>query len=466
MEPDRKPKPGRRLVLCFDGTGNHYKGNESDSNVVKIYEMLDRNDKRQFHYYQPGIGTFAVEAMGAPNSWFGRIKSTVRGIIDKAVGTTFEYHVSSGYRFLMRYYKPGDDIYIFGFSRGAYTARFLAEMIEHVGLLSQGNEEMIRFVFASFSKVQRSRGKPNKSAKEIQDLLYLQKFKSTFCRPEVRVHFLGLFDCVNSVSQYEVPYSRHSYRYIAPSPAKHIRHAIAIHERRLKFKPELFTFEDDNAAADIKEVWFAGNHCDVGGGFSYEGDIKRLLSDIPLAWMIEEVISLEDCPTGQLKFHCDHLEAIAHSSVAPPVPCTNGQHNGTSTNGVSTNGASASNGASPRNDCGEYKGTHHHDYLVFGRGTPWYRTMMWWSMELLPFFTRLELEQNHWKPRYWPPNCGAERDIPTDAHIHISVEQLHRAGVLKKMPKLGGDEAPMLQDPLIVVRFLRRALPWNWGRSS
>lgn len=116
----------------------------------------------------------------------------------------------------MKFYSPGDAIYIFGFSRGAYTARFLSEMIHVVGLLSRGNEDMIRFAFKSFSKVQQNRGKQEKTSKEREDERYLQHFKSTFCRPHVRVYFLGLFDCVNSVGQFEIPFRRNSYRYIAP----------------------------------------------------------------------------------------------------------------------------------------------------------------------------------------------------------------------------------------------------------
>lgn len=135
--------------------------------------------------------------------------------MDQAIGTTFEYHVSAGYKFLMRFYSPGDAIYIFGFSRGAYTARFLAEMINVIGLLSQGNEDMIRFAFQSFSEVQRNRGKINKSTKERDQERYLEHFKRTFCRRDVKVYFLGLFDCVNSVGQFDVPFRRQSYRYIA-----------------------------------------------------------------------------------------------------------------------------------------------------------------------------------------------------------------------------------------------------------
>ena len=162
-----------------------------------------------------GIGTFDADSSGTGLGWLGRIKANIGQTIDQAIGTTFEYHVSAGYKFLMRFYSPGDAIYIFGFSRGAYTARFLAEMINVAGLLSQGNEDMVRFAFSSFSEVQRTRGKLKKTEVERGHEEYLKNFKNTFCRPKVEVYFLGLFDCVNSVGQFEVPFRRGSYRYIA-----------------------------------------------------------------------------------------------------------------------------------------------------------------------------------------------------------------------------------------------------------
>ncbi len=171
------------------------------------------------------------------------------------------HHVLAGYEFIMRYFSPNDCIYIFGFSRGAYTARFLSEMVTSVGLLSRGNEEMVHFAWNTFSDYQRARGNDPMTEADKQRQKFMENFKDTFCRPNVNVHFLGLFDCVNSVGQFEIPLFRTSYRYLSTPPATHIRHAVSIHERRLKFKPALFLFdEQDEQTTDIKEVWFAGNH--------------------------------------------------------------------------------------------------------------------------------------------------------------------------------------------------------------
>src|SRR5271154_5759484 len=116
---------GRNLVLCLDGTDNEYAA--TNTNVVKLYEMLDRGADDQLCYYQPGIGTFAP-----PGTW-GKFKKWWITRLDLAVAWLLSEHVCDAYRFLMRYYREGDKIWIFGFSRGAYTARVLAGMLSKVG---------------------------------------------------------------------------------------------------------------------------------------------------------------------------------------------------------------------------------------------------------------------------------------------------------------------------------------------
>ena len=250
-----------------------------------------------------GIGTYAqnqTSNSSTPRGLFSRLKAFIEFSIDQAIGTSFVHHVLAGYRFLMRYYSPGDHIYIFGFSRGAYTARFLAEMVHDIGLLSKGNEEMVHFAWNTFSDYQRTpfdteTEKEEEKEKKEEKKKHMGQFKKTFCRPGVEVYFLGLFDCVNSVGQFEIPLFRKSSPWVPIPPAKYTRHAVSIHERRLKFKPALFELDDSKITkkSGLKEVWFAGNHADIGGGWEREED-RRLLSDIPLEWMIEEIESLED----------------------------------------------------------------------------------------------------------------------------------------------------------------------------
>lgn len=163
---------------------------------------------------------------------------------DSAVGSSFDQHVVGGYRFLMRFYAPGDAIFIFGFSRGAYIARFLAEMLDYVGLLSHGNEEMVAFAWKAFAQWQCRRSADaddvvgQRKKREMYE--FLKGFRETFSRPVRRIQFLGLFDTVNSVPKFETAWmERSKFPYTARSSAKCIRHAVSIDERRAKFRQDL-----------------------------------------------------------------------------------------------------------------------------------------------------------------------------------------------------------------------------------
>ncbi|KAL9560781.1 hypothetical protein ACKAV7_015098 [Fusarium commune] len=304
-----------KLILCFDGTGNTFSGTNADTNVVKILRKLDRNHKKQYHYYQKA------------------------------------------------------KIYIFGFSQGAFTAKYLSRMVNEVGLLCKGNEEMVPFAYRLYQRSLQCKindrtaamgffarnGASDEKASEdttsgrsqsdtaplAQDSghngdstnapnhgegndgpvenIYLagnpvitpskdgiaagkevKAFSQTFCRDEgsgnIKVFLLSLWDCVNSVAMVE----RNS-----PAPveitgtAHHVRHAMAVDEHRVKFKPALLdqdiktvikaskkpitededededkdiktltrdSKKQDSEKEDIRDAWFPGNHGDVGGG--------------------------------------------------------------------------------------------------------------------------------------------------------------------------------------------------------
>lgn len=382
------------------------------------------------------------------------------------VGTSFQQHLLAGYRFIMRYYQPGDHIYIFGFSRGAYTARFLAEMIHGLGLLSKGNEEMVQFAWDTFSSYQQSRGNVPQTDKDKKLKEFMQNFNKTFCRPDVGIHFLGVFDCVNSVGQFEIPLWRTSYKVIASPPARYIRHAVAIHERRLKFKPALFIMDKDGPPVDLKEVWFAGNHSDIGGGYGLAKGQKHLLSDTPLNWMIQEVLSLENSES-QLKFKTLNVEDVSKAENAFPGKEKPG------TNAFET-----------RRDTNQP-----HDTLRFNHGTFFLMVLAWWilgkflfrfsslhsannmpSTEFLPIFTRLELENGKWVPRRLPPNMGAPRDLPHHAVIHPSVKEMIKAGILdkKSVPPKGGDNSnlPSIANITHTWGTLRKSLSSQTSNKS
>lgn len=257
----------------------------------------------------------------------------------------------------MRYYLPNDAIYIFGFSRGAYTARFLAEMVHTIGLLSQGNEEMIHFAWDTFSDFQKFRGDDSKSEKIRENENFMVKFKQTFCRQAVKVHFLGLFDCVNSVGQFEVPLQQQSFTYIPRSSASHVRHAVSIHERRLKFKPALFKMDGKSLPNDTVEMWFAGGHADIGGGWHLEKNQRYLLSDTPLLWMLEE---LENLPhtNNKLTFQTNSIERVPVSRDAKY-------------------GLQLQSRPVARDD---KSALEPHDMLAFGKGASWFSVILWWIL--------------------------------------------------------------------------------------
>ncbi|TVY84261.1 Uncharacterized protein LSUE1_G000870, partial [Lachnellula suecica] len=212
------------IVLCFDGTGNKFHGDSSDSNILKIFRMLDRSSGLGFHYYQPGIGTYVTTTSLSTKGTIERFKNWYRKTKDTAVGTNFDQHVVGGYKFLMQYYSPGDDIFMFGFSRGAYTARFLAEMLDWIGLITFGNEEMVQFAWRTFSNWKQLVNSQDPDCQKRQQKAYefMVSFRETFSRPVKRIRYLGLFDT-----------------YSAKSSAKVIRHAVSIDERRAKFRSDL-----------------------------------------------------------------------------------------------------------------------------------------------------------------------------------------------------------------------------------
>src|SRR2546425_7407147 len=126
----------KNIVICCDGTGNQF--GEQNSNVVKLYQTLVSNAS-QIPYYHPGVGTMGTRnALTSIGKWWTRK-------IGLAFGYGISDNIADAYQFLMRAFEPGDQVYVFGFSRGAYTARALCGMLHVVGLLTEGNEGLIPY---------------------------------------------------------------------------------------------------------------------------------------------------------------------------------------------------------------------------------------------------------------------------------------------------------------------------------
>ncbi|KAM4063964.1 alpha/beta hydrolase [Hirsutella rhossiliensis] len=458
-----------KLVLCFDGTGNTFSGSNADTNVVKLLNNLDCSHPNQQHYYQTGIGTYDINARSVNQPWLGELRSSISQLIDQGLGTTFDAHVMAGYRFLMRFYDSakGDMIYMFGFSRGAFTARFLARMVNTVGLLCKGNEEMVPFVYRLYQRYLSGKIKRIEATQPGNDTGdtgdddtaardEVTAFSSTFCRKEhvvrddkaeenIKVYFLGLWDCVSSVAVLE----RKAPFPVPVSGTAHIvRHAVAVDERRVKFRPALLAQDiRSNSADDIQEVWFAGSHGDVGGGWPAVADepldsgrpmslwqrVKNLcttrraaapsrdvaadrfqMSDIPLAWMIHEVELVgQQYPPAAIKWS-PNLDGFKRRF-------------------------------DKRKD--QALGGFMHDSLRFGYGTAFFQVLLWWVLEWCPLVTRWELHGNRWRNTHFPLNKGGTRDIPLNAVLHESlVLRLQKDSDYNPQNNHGDDQPPCLKD--------------------
>jgi Uncharacterized alpha/beta hydrolase domain (DUF2235) len=255
----------KNIVICCDGTGNAY--GECNSNVVNLYSTLIVNEK-QAAYYHPGVGT-----MGAPAAR-GKLETKWSKLKGLAFGSGLLDNIGDAYRFLMDKYEDADRIYLFGFSRGAYTVRGLAGMLHMCGLLCPGNEGLIPYILKMYARRSRDAG-------GLQSTLAVAEgFKYTFSR-HCDVHFAGLWDTVSSVGWVSdpimLPFEGHN------PIVKTGRHAVSIHERRCYYSDVLWGPADQGQ--DLKQVWFAGVHSDVGGSYPEK---QSGLAQNALEWMLVE----------------------------------------------------------------------------------------------------------------------------------------------------------------------------------
>jgi hypothetical protein len=277
----------RHLVVCCDGTWNtpeqEQGGLPTPTNVVRLYHAL-RENENQLRYYHPGVGT-------GPD-----LIDRLRG---GGLGVGLAANIKSAYSWLTKTYQPHDAICLFGFSRGAYTVRSLAGMLSTCGLAT---------TLASLP--------PAEHWAEI-DRLYDHVYRpapgqsaAAAPYPRIPIRFLGVWDTVGSLgvpdtlgvlNLFDVE-DRHRFHNTRLNPLiEHARHALALDETRGPFTPTLWT--EGPAPGDnhsMRQVWFPGDHCDVGGGHLQTG-----LSDSALQWMIDEASACTD-----LSFRKDMLKQL------------------------------------------------------------------------------------------------------------------------------------------------------------
>jgi uncharacterized protein (DUF2235 family) len=279
MAQQSKPK---NIIICYDGTGNEYGPN--NTNVVQLFKAIERNPQ-QVGFYDPGVGTFSSIPYG----------EKLGILLGKAFGYGLFQNVADGYEYLMNTYQNGDKVFIFGFSRGAFTARKLAALIAKFGVLEKGSRNLIPYVLKMY--------KNQKTSDQI-----ISDFRHDYCH-ECKPHFVGVWDTVASLGYIR---GRKFNDNILHSDIGCGVHAIAINETRRKFPVSLWAPAASNSKQRIMQAWFAGVHSDVGGWYSERG-----LSDIALKWMLEQAesegLQLRQGWTQNLQ--CDHKEKQHESYV-------------------------------------------------------------------------------------------------------------------------------------------------------
>jgi uncharacterized protein (DUF2235 family) len=436
-------------------------------------------------------------------------------------------HVIQAYKYLIKIYKPGDKIYLFGFSRGSFVARILAGMIEKIGLLDYGLDGMVKTAWDIY-KTWEMTGQPNNISNPKYCSYSLRMFKQTFCRYNVSIEFMGLFDSINSCGIFRdrlFPCTSNT------SNVKHIRHAVSIHERRAKFKQNLFiphsylpdfvrsntdcsdvngrhipmtansvsisnatsdtsplidaTFampdEDsitrshqiavgfaNRCSSDLLEVWFPGDHSDIGGCWPYD-DNGAKIGNLPLRWIlkyavefgvqfkenaIEEFNTKFDVSNTSLAYHHDSLSLNGYKYppyVSPYCIARAGESNDqevnlniddreeiTTANKMNIESPSTGLNQEPTptslnvksplfpdfskyRKCGEVAAKANKTKANKGHGNSYFfSSLFWWILEIIPIGYLVENRVGEWRPVYWP-NLGQKRDVPVHSKIHWSV---------------------------------------------
>jgi uncharacterized protein (DUF2235 family) len=311
----------KNIVFFSDGTGNDSTRDDADTNVALLYER-SLHDKaadplRQVTLYDPGVGTEFGDLVG------------------KATGTGISQNIRDGYDFVTRYYEPGDHIFVFGFSRGAYTVRSLAGMIGLVGV-PRGKQTLDgRTADLHDDKDEAARRKLVDEAYAIYKIADAEerkdkasKFREKYGPPEHAqeenraVHFIGVWDTVRSLGIplgfMDLELTLWPHRFHNHDLGEHVRyayHALSIDDQRQQFHPTLWNEPTKAQEAAKKsnqpvkqafeQVWFPGVHSDVGGGYRERG-----LADVTLAWMLKRALAAD--PPLRLKppFDADPFQGL------------------------------------------------------------------------------------------------------------------------------------------------------------
>lgn len=260
--------PAQRLILLFDGTWNDP---QDRTNVYRLAgDILDYDDHgvRQRFFYEPGVGTRRWER-----------------VIGGAFGVGLSDNLQKGYEWLVRRYCEGSQIFVFGFSRGAYTARSLVGMIRKCGLLRVATPGLV----AEAETLYRDKAAAPDSER-------CREFRARYSR-EVEIHLIGVWDTVGALG---IPGTILSERgrltwhdTQLSSIVRHAYHAVALDEHRAAYDVSLWshaTGQKKPSQVEVEQRWFIGAHANVGGGYRMEDGGFDPLASLAYGWMCEKAI--------------------------------------------------------------------------------------------------------------------------------------------------------------------------------
>ena len=263
----------KRIVICADGTWNRPERNIKEdfpTNVLKLSRAIRPISKgiSQQVFYDWGLGSYYDPAIGG------------------ATGTGINKNIKDSFRYIVQNYHPGDEIFLFGFSRGAYTVRSLCGMINNCGILKRADANLIEKAFNLYKKSGAVNAPNGINSENFRKLHSHGNPKSPKSRT---VKFVGVWDTIGALG---IPFSflgflnkEHEFydRHIGDN-VQIARHAMAIDELRSDFEPTIW---EPKSGLDLKQVWFAGVHSDIGGSYKPDKDGSSL-ADISLKWMLRE----------------------------------------------------------------------------------------------------------------------------------------------------------------------------------
>jgi len=258
----------KKIVICADGTWNKPEedlNKDFPTNVLRLSRAIKpfgKNNVPQQVFYDWGIGSYH--------------DSFVAG----TTGSGLDKNIMDDYRYIVQNYSPGDEIYLFGFSRGSYTVRALTGLINNCGILKRPDAALIQKAFDHYKKSSKKYAPSGEKSIE---------FRKQHSHKSREVKFIGVWDTVGAMG---IPISflglfDDKDEFYDTNIGRNVsiaRHALAIDEHREDFKPTLW---EPNDYMDLTQVWFTGAHSNIGGSYKPDKD-GTLLSDIALSWMCKE----------------------------------------------------------------------------------------------------------------------------------------------------------------------------------